>query len=72
MQNVIVDGGAQKITITLPPGAKPAGDGIFTVEPAPGTTFKSLVVRNEDNPLESAREEFRTENLTNRWTVTIS
>jgi hypothetical protein len=66
---IIVDGGAQKITITLPSSARQAAPGVFVfvVEPDKANLFKSIVVNNAAGAVA-----FNQNDLSTNWKITIS
>jgi hypothetical protein len=70
---IIIDGHAQKITITLPSSFKMAkvGEAVtIEVESGPGTPFESVVVRDagEADPTKSV---FRTPGMQKTWNIKI-
>ena len=64
---IIVDGGAQKITITLPSSARQLAPGVFVVEPDKGDLFKTIVVKDA-----SGNPAFSQNDLSTNWKITIS
>lgn len=63
---IILDGGAQKITIKLPSSARQMAPGVFVVEPDQGDLFKTIVVNEAGNPV------FSRNDLSTNWLITIS
>jgi hypothetical protein len=63
---IIVDGGAQKITITLPKASKQVSPGVFSIEPDSGDLFKSIIVTDE-----AGNEAFSQDDLSINWKITI-
>jgi hypothetical protein len=68
---IILEGGAQKITITLPSPFTQVSPGVFTVEPGQGEAFNSIVVTDEAEPVESKRQQFKHVGLTKSWKIVI-
>jgi hypothetical protein len=66
---IILDGGAQKITITLPSSARQPTPGVFVfvVEPDKADLFKTIVVKNA-----AGAEAFSQNDLSANWVITIS
>ena len=67
---IILDGGAQRITITLPSSFTQISPTEFVVEVPDGEeAFESIVVRDEGELREDRRQKFRQDGLTKNWSV---
>ena len=64
---IILDGGAQKITITLPSSARQVVPGKFAVEPDKADLFKTIVVKDAAGNVAFSRND-----LSENWNITIS
>lgn len=63
---IVADGGALKITITLPKNSKQVSPGVFVVEPDKGDSFKKIVITDA-----VGNEAFSQNDLTTNWKITI-
>ncbi|HXU39124.1 MAG TPA: hypothetical protein VN937_22410 [Blastocatellia bacterium] len=64
---IILEGGAQKITITLPASSKQVSPGVFTVEPSQGEPLFNSIDVNDEN----GNRQFHHVGLTKRWKIII-
>lgn len=73
-QPITIDGHSKKITITLPSSYRitgSAGSTIIEIDSDPKAPFKSLDVRNLDEPRAKDRLKFKAPEYKSRWKVTI-